>query len=679
MRLPARAERLLAVGWILAIVTADAITGPDVVLVGLLILAPLLAGLRGSPAEVAGFGAACLLVASLSWIWNENAASWSFPVPLLVNVVGASAAWSMASLRSAERRRFANDALASRLDGILGRPDDADAVRKALLDAFVPGVARAAAFAPAGTVPPAGDGALWLALRAGGSDHGWLVLDGLGDDTAADLQAVADRVASSLEHGRLAAELRIAQAQLEAVLRHVDAAIVVRDGTGRTLFVNEATVRLLGVEDERALLDDGLARRLEELELRAEDGTRLSIEEHPSHRLLRGGPEGGTVVLRLGPGGERWLQNRVTRLAGGRTPLTVSISEDITAARRAEAVQRVAARVSETLSAPGPLEPALQRVAGLVVPELAGAAEIRLVGERRAAGAGRPDGPPLVTPVRAGDLELGTLTLWGRGVFGAPEPALAADLARQIGVAVLQVRVNAGRAAIAHTLSSSLLPRALPDIPGYELAARFRPAGDLDETGGDFYDAVDIADGRWAILVGDVAGKGAKAAAVTGRARATLATALALDPRAEVALHQLNRTLCEEGGESLLTLALVLLDVDRHGAEVWLAGHPHPLLRTSAGTRDVGIAGPLLGASDGAAWHRMDVAVPPGAPLLLYTDGVTDAVGPGGRWGTERLRSAAARGPREPEGLLGTIEVELDQHADRFPDDIAMLAFARTA
>ena len=96
------------------------------------------------------------------------------------------------------------------------------------------------------------------------------------------------------------------------------------------------------------------------------------------------------------------------------------------------------------------------------------------------------------------------------------------ELARRAAVAVDNARLYGERSYIASRLQQSLLPPHLPDVPGLEIAARFRPAGEAYDVGGDFYDIFETGTGSWAIAMGDVCGKGADAAALTAMARYTI-------------------------------------------------------------------------------------------------------------------------------------------------------------
>jgi PAS domain S-box-containing protein len=248
---------------------------------------------------------------------------------------------------------------------------------------------------------------------------------------------------------------------------------------------------------------------------------------------------------------------------------------------------------------------------------------------------------PLVT---AGRPPIGTLSLVmaesGRS-FDADDLALAEELGRRAATAVENARLYTERSRIATALQRSLLPPELPDLPGFRLASLYRAAGEQNEVGGDFYDAFAVP-GGWMVVVGDVEGRGAEAAALTSLSRYTLRTAgkLLADPIA--ALSELNAALRERPGLSLVTVCCAVLR-ERGGeaqADIVLAGHP-PAYHLRAGKpRLVGEFAPLLGVYDNAGWEAVRLTLEPGDQLVLYTDGVLDTVGEGERFGEARLADA---------------------------------------
>jgi len=200
---------------------------------------------------------------------------------------------------------------------------------------------------------------------------------------------------------------------------------------------------------------------------------------------------------------------------------------------------------------------------------------------------------------------------------------------------------------IAAALQESLLPARLPEVPGIELAARFRPAGASYRVGGDFYDVFEPPSGGWAVVVGDVCGKGPGAAAVTGLARYTLRAGAALDHRPSRVLTLLNDALRrEDSSRPLCTVVYACVDRDGGGFRVTcsIAGHPLPLLLRRDGTvKEIGAHGLVLGARAVPNLVDTTVELHPADSVLFYTDGLTDAYAP------EHMLA-----PADLESLLGS-------------------------
>jgi integral membrane sensor domain MASE1 len=185
---------------------------------------------------------------------------------------------------------------------------------------------------------------------------------------------------------------------------------------------------------------------------------------------------------------------------------------------------------------------------------------------------------------------------------------------------------------IAGALQESLLPSRLPEVPGIELAARFRPAGAGYRVGGDFYDVFEPPGGGWVVVVGDVCGKGPRAAAVTGLARYTLRAGAANDQRPSHVLTLLNEALLrEDPSPQLCTVVYARIDPDGDGFRLTcsIGGHPLPLLLRRDGTvEEIGAPGLVLGARADPNLVDTTIALHPADSLLLYTDGLTDAYAP---------------------------------------------------
>jgi integral membrane sensor domain MASE1/serine phosphatase RsbU (regulator of sigma subunit) len=224
---------------------------------------------------------------------------------------------------------------------------------------------------------------------------------------------------------------------------------------------------------------------------------------------------------------------------------------------------------------------------------------------------------------------------------------------------------------IAGTLQESLLPSHLPVIPGIDTAVDFRAAGREHLVGGDFYDLFQRDDESWTVIVGDVLGKGAIAAATTGLARYTLRAAAVHEGQPSRILQLLNDAIRRQSPDQSCTVACGRIDLKpADGARVTLAvgGHPLPLvLRADGWVEPVGEPGTMLGVlpHPRLADHSADLA--PGDTLILYTDGLTDAYAPGRivkRAGlVAALESCAGRSAMEiasglKEAVLGAGEAE---------------------
>lgn len=223
------------------------------------------------------------------------------------------------------------------------------------------------------------------------------------------------------------------------------------------------------------------------------------------------------------------------------------------------------------------------------------------------------------------------------------------------------------------TLQQSILPPAIPPIPWCEIAARFIPGGEA--VSGDFYDVIELAPDRWALIIGDVCGKGAAAAAATAMARWTLRSSLVQGAAPAEALRFLNDVLLERGRDArLITAACLTFDLEPESARVQVAcaGHPAPILVPAVGSpAAVEAEGDLLGMEPIIRLHPAELELRPGDSLVAYTDGVTDQ-GPEARRAPEQaLRDQAGA---DAESLAESLEDLAHQPTGRHPDDIAIVA-----
>jgi ketosteroid isomerase-like protein len=240
-------------------------------------------------------------------------------------------------------------------------------------------------------------------------------------------------------------------------------------------------------------------------------------------------------------------------------------------------------------------------------------------------------------------------------------------------------RAERERAEIAETLQHGLLPPPLPHLPGWSLAAMYRPAGAENEVGGDFYDVFRVP-GGWMLVIGDVTGRGAEAASITALARYTLRTAAVLTNDPEVALATLNRALLARGGTALCSVAALALSEDpEQPVRLAVAGHPPPLLVDGEAVTELAGSDPVLGAFAEVEWRIEQSLFEPGQQIVLVTDGIIEAPGgEHGRFGEGRLRAELA-GATNPALAVQRLESALHAFTEgALDDDVAILALARS-
>ncbi|MEA2132008.1 MAG: hypothetical protein QOJ85_4899 [Solirubrobacteraceae bacterium] len=285
----------------------------------------------------------------------------------------------------------------------------------------------------------------------------------------------------------------------------------------------------------------------------------------------------------------------------------------------------------------------------------------------------------LVVPLRAASRTLGTMTLVnaesGRR-FDEDDVRFAEQLADRAAVAVENSRLYQARSRTAATLQRSLLPDSVPQIPGWEVAALYRPAGaDPElEVGGDFYDFLETPDG-WLVIIGDVTGKGVEAAALTSLLRHGARFISQTGTRPAGILRRLDMALKQRSTLSLCTTLCARLTTQE--LVFCSAGHPMPLLvGTDGAVREMGAPGRLLGLMDIYDWQDQTMPLRPGETVVLYTDGVTDTRGRQQRFGETRLRELLSRGGAlSPAELLASLDAALAAfQVGAQADDTAVIA-----
>jgi serine phosphatase RsbU (regulator of sigma subunit) len=271
---------------------------------------------------------------------------------------------------------------------------------------------------------------------------------------------------------------------------------------------------------------------------------------------------------------------------------------------------------------------------------------------------------------REWDFSFGLTSVWLLASVAALVYLLALEL-------VDRIRVR-DELEVARALQADLLPRIVPDLPGYHISHSYRTA---NEVGGDYYDFSVLEDGRLALMVGDASGHGMAAGLLMAIANATLGLAIDLDPSPPAALRMLNRTLCRTGDtRAFMSIFYALLDPAGGDLEFACAGHPFPLLRRRDGVvEELGLGGLPLGVRQDLSFSSERVVIEPGDILVLYSDGLPEGVSERGEpFGYERLRELVAQ-PGTPQEIHGRILRAFDLHRGETPlgDDFSLVVLGR--
>ncbi|CAN5698218.1 hypothetical protein BH24ACT21_BH24ACT21_05170 [soil metagenome] len=255
----------------------------------------------------------------------------------------------------------------------------------------------------------------------------------------------------------------------------------------------------------------------------------------------------------------------------------------------------------------------------------------------------------MVVPLVARGQVLGAVTL----VSSSPEKryeredlSLAEELANRCGPALESARLYREQSHVARTLQRGLLLQDLPEIPGVEVGLEYMSVGGESEVGGDFYDLIDTHYDGWLCLLGDVSGKGARAATSTALILYALRAVAFQGDKPSMVLSALNEAMLrQESGNQFCTAVSARLEPEEcEGDDVKLtlarAGHPPPLLlRGDGSVEELGEPGRAIGVFEDLELENLTMRLEPGDKLVLYTDGVTEARSPDGTFfGEGRLR-----------------------------------------
>lgn len=231
---------------------------------------------------------------------------------------------------------------------------------------------------------------------------------------------------------------------------------------------------------------------------------------------------------------------------------------------------------------------------------------------------------------------------------------------------------------VARQLQSDLLPRTSPELGGYGFAHSYRTANTV---GGDYYDFLPLPDGRLVLAVGDASGHGMAAGLVMAIAHALLRAAIDVDPACDRVLAMLNRAICRTGDRrTFMSLFYGVLEPATGVLEYACAGHPFPVLRRAGGeVLELGTGGLPLGLKDPLPAPVDQATLQPGDSLVLYSDGLPEAIdGEGRAFGFERLSELIAEGG-SPQAMHDCILAAFDRHTAASPlhDDLTLVVVHR--
>ncbi len=256
------------------------------------------------------------------------------------------------------------------------------------------------------------------------------------------------------------------------------------------------------------------------------------------------------------------------------------------------------------------------------------------------------------------------LVFFKRAVTLAPDEAEALSvLAGQAAMSIENAKRYERQRRVARSLQEGLLLTDLPTLAGCDIGAVYDPASGQADIGGDFYDVFDLPDGRYAVVVGDVSGKGAESAALTAMAKYMLRAFAIRNPTPSSVLFHLNNALVHDfEAEKFVTLVYALLDPVEHRCTVGLAGHPPPLIYRSGRNEieTIELQGSILGVFEDEQYQQETYTFRPNDVVMAFTDGLLEARSGREFYGRRRIEQQFLR--RAPGA--GAIEI-----AQRLLDD----------
>jgi serine phosphatase RsbU (regulator of sigma subunit) len=288
---------------------------------------------------------------------------------------------------------------------------------------------------------------------------------------------------------------------------------------------------------------------------------------------------------------------------------------------------------------------------------------------------------PIATPTEV----LGTISIVS---FEPARPideervATALSIAGQAALAIDNARLYQQQKAFADAMQRSLLPRAKPSLPGLELGDVYESAARV-EVGGDVYDYMALPDGRLAVVLGDVTGHGVDATADMAMAKFVFRSLAREHPHPAALLAHANTVVCSEiAPGKFITMAALAVDAAAGTVVAASAGHPPPrLVRPDGAVEGLPVRGLALGIDEETAYEPVEIVFPPGAAVVLVTDGAIEARREGELFGVERLDRVLAEHRDEPaQAMADAVVAACRAWAGReLADDLAVVVIKRAA
>lgn len=276
------------------------------------------------------------------------------------------------------------------------------------------------------------------------------------------------------------------------------------------------------------------------------------------------------------------------------------------------------------------------------------------------------------------------------GIFTREDIELLSSIASSAAIAIenarlYQVAVEKGRMEqemqMARRVQSSLLPQEIPQLEGWDFAAIWKPAR---QVGGDYYDYINLQNGKLGLVIADVTDKGLGAALFMASTRSALRASMPWAASPAEGIQSANTLISSEAGDALF-VTLFFAQLDPHAGTLTYvnAGHNPPLLYSHANNTlsSLQVTGMAMGVDGEAPYNQVEIRLAKGDFILLYTDGVTDAQGSDGvEFGLERLQQVVLENSSAGSSqLLAAIQAQIEDFAGQAApfDDITMLALRK--